>query len=294
MPGLVHQRVQHALKVHGAALVNGRLLERDQAVLTEHMERVYHTPCAALGTGWSVGLGLDGGERLEGMEGAASSLGSQEASLRGMVQEATCMFRADTPLYGHLSDHRDDLAAVNQRLLVLIDAIAVTIEGLETFCQRLEGVSELVAAVLCNKYHGLAEKRVAMMMTRLIMSCCHRNNSRQEEGKGGGGGEGGEFHPRDEMEMQLCYHLAEAISNPTPVARGLSLTVARDHMGELGGSSERVVEMIVREKRSIDGVGGCGDRNRYMIVTVNYSLIHWLFMHVSHISVAVLCLFPRS
>ena len=238
MPGLAAQRVRHALGVHGAALVNGRLLEgRDAAALADHIERVYHTPSTSLGTGIGSGCVDDAA--------VASSLALQEEALRSMVGEAVALIRADTPLYGHPGDHRDELVAVNQRLLVLVDAIAATVESLETFCQRFEAVSELVAAVMCNKYQGLAEGGVAMPLTRLIMSCCNTVH---------GEGEGGDFHPGDETEVQLCYHLAEAISNPTPVKRGLSLTVARDKMSELGLSSERVVSMVVRANgNNIDG-----------------------------------------
>ena len=263
MSGLVCQRIRHALRVHGAALVNGRILGRDKAALADHLESVYHTPCTSLGVGVSgVGLDVGWGEQsgaglgcVNG--GAAASLASQEEALRCMVREATTMLRADTPLYGHPGDHRDELVAVNQRLLVLVDAIAVAIETVESFCQRFEAVSELVAAVMCNKYHGRAEVGVAMTLTQLIMSCCHRSgsSSRRDEGKG----EGGDFHPSNELEVQLCYHLAEAISNPTPVNRGLSLSIARDKMSELGLSSERVVAMVVRGKGSMDVVSGGGD-----------------------------------
>ena len=292
LPGLVAQRVRRALRVHGAALVNGRILRRDnnndtagKAALTDHIERVFHTqmPSSSFGLGLGVGVdegvGMGEGDGVDtdtGTTAGTVSLASQEAALLRMVLEAVTMIRADTPLYGHPGEHRDALVAVNQRLLLLVDAIATMVEATETFCQRFEAMSELVAAVMCNKYHRVAEKGVAMVLTRLIISCCCRSNiNKQEQEEEAGecdGDVGGEFQPSDEAEVQLCYYLAEAISNPTPpLARGLSLTGAaasrererdRDDMSELGLSSERVVTMVVRGwgKGSVDGISGGGGR----------------------------------
>ena len=176
-----------------------------------------------------------------------AGLDTEEDAVRAEALRLARALRADTPMYGAGTATE----ALNQPLLLAVDAWCGHVARVEALCQRLEAVGEVLHAVVCRRYvcdwrttHGVCDGEAALALAAVAV----------------GVAAGVAFTPRTAAECAVCFQLAEAVGAaagaprvPAPLLPGgLLLAVpaaaarARSAPGKRGGRElgvpcERVV-----------------------------------------------------
>jgi len=167
-----------------------------------------------------------------------AGLDTEEGAVRAEALRLARALRADTPMYGAATATATE--ALNQPLLLAVDAWCGHVARVEALCQRLEAVGEVLHAVVCRRYvcdwrttHGGCDGEAALALAAVAV----------------GVAAGDAFTPRTAAEAAVCFQLAEAVgaaagaprAMPPPLPGGLLLAVpaaaarARSAPGKRGG-----------------------------------------------------------
>jgi hypothetical protein len=169
-----------------------------------------------------------------------AALDTEEDAVRAEALRLARLLRADTPMYGAAAGTATATEALNQPLLLAVDAWCGHVARVEALCQRLEAVGEVLHAVVCRRYvcdwrttHGGCDGEAALALAAVAV----------------GVAAGVAFTPRTAAECAVCFQLAEAVgaaagaprAAPPPLPGGLLLAVpaaaarARSAPGKRGG-----------------------------------------------------------